>query len=102
MRTQVYSIDEISKIVAPIAREHGIGKLSIFGSYARGEATADSDLDFHLIDCGSLRGLFRLAGFELALEDELERPVDVVVGDSTFGDVLQTIQKEEIVIYDTH
>jgi predicted nucleotidyltransferase len=102
MQRQRYSIDEISNIVAPIAREFGIGKLSIFGSYARGEATENSDLDIHLIDRGSLRGLFRLMGFESALEDSLHIPVEVIVGDSTFDDVYQNILREEVVIYDAN
>jgi predicted nucleotidyltransferase len=102
MQKQRYSIEDISKIITPIAQKFGIGKLSVFGSYARGEATPDSDLDFHLIDCGSLRGLFRLMGFESELEDRFQVPVDVIVGDSTFDDVYRNIQKEEIIIYDAH
>ena len=46
MQTQVYSIDEIREIVAPIAKQHGVDKVFLFGSYARGEADAQSDLDF--------------------------------------------------------
>jgi len=36
MQTQVYSIDEIREIVAPIAKQHGVDKVFLFGSYARG------------------------------------------------------------------
>ena len=45
MQTQVYSIDEIRKIVAPIANQHGVDKVFLFGSYARGDATPASDVD---------------------------------------------------------
>ncbi|MDR3363759.1 MAG: nucleotidyltransferase domain-containing protein [Clostridiales Family XIII bacterium] len=100
MRTRIYSINEISNIVAPIAQAYGIKKLSVFGSYARGEANVKSDLDFHIIDCGTLRGLFKLAGFELALEEKLKVPVDVVVADSMYDDVRQNVLREEVVIYD--
>ena len=34
MQTQVYSIDEIREIVAPIAKQHGVDKVFLFGSYA--------------------------------------------------------------------
>jgi predicted nucleotidyltransferase len=47
-----------------------------------------------------LRGLFRLAGFELALEEKLNMPVDVIVADSTFDDVLQNVEREEVIIYE--
>ena len=101
MRTiQTYSIDEISRIVAPIAASFGIRKLSVFGSYARGEATAASDIDFHLIDRGSLRGLFRLSGFELALEEKFNVSVDVVTTNSLFDDVRQRVEQEELIVYE--
>jgi predicted nucleotidyltransferase len=98
---RIYDIDEISKIVAPIAASFGIRKLSVFGSYARGEATEDSDLDFHLIDRGTLRGLIRLAGFELALEEKFKIPVDVVTTKSLFDDVRQRIEQEELIVYES-
>ena len=97
---QIYNIDEISKIVAPIAADFGIKKMAIFGSYARGEATESSDLDFHIIDRGSLRGLFKLAGFELALEEKFKVPVDVVTTYSLFDDVRAKIEQEEVIVYE--
>ena len=97
---QIYQIEEISEIVAPIAAEFGVRKMSVFGSYARGEATEDSDLDFHIIDRGTLKGLFRLAGFELALEERFMIPVDVVTTNSLFEDVRQRVEREELVVYE--
>ncbi|MDR1050081.1 MAG: nucleotidyltransferase domain-containing protein, partial [Deltaproteobacteria bacterium] len=44
----VYSISEIIKIVSPIAKTHGVEKVWVFGSYARGEATSESDIDFRV------------------------------------------------------
>ena len=41
-----YTINEIKDKTAPIARTYGIGRMSLFGSYARGEANDDSDVDF--------------------------------------------------------
>ena len=59
----VYTIDQIRKIVAPIAASYGVGSLSLFGSYARGEATDGSDIDI-LVDSG-LPGLTGLLVFLL-------------------------------------
>jgi predicted nucleotidyltransferase len=100
MKNKIYNINEIKKLVAPVAKEYGIRKLSLFGSYARGEATTDSDLDFHIIDRGTLRGLFRLAGFELALEEQLKIPVDVVTTDSMYEDIRRNVEQEELVVYE--
>ena len=97
---RIYEMDEITKMVAPVATHFGIRKLSVFGSYARGDATESSDIDFHIIDRGTLRGLISLAGFELALEDLFEVPVDVVTTSSLFDDVRQNIEREEQIVYE--
>ena len=97
---KAYNITEISALIAPVAADFGIHKMSIFGSYARGDKTDKSDIDFHIIDRGSLRGLFRLAAFEIALEELLKIPVDVVTTGGLFDDVRENVQREEIVIYD--
>ena len=47
MADRVYTTDEIRKIVEPVARDYGVKKISLFGSYARGEATAGSGIDLH-------------------------------------------------------
>jgi len=44
-----YSIEDIAKIVTPIAKRHNLNAVYLFGSYARGEAANDSDIDL-LID----------------------------------------------------
>ena len=67
-----YSIDELRQIIAPIAREHGVESVSLFGSYSKGVASADSDVDLK-IEKGRLRSLFQLSGFRLAVEDALKR-----------------------------
>ena len=54
MCDKIYTIDEIKSIAAPIAKQHGVAALYLFGSYARGEATSASDLDFR-IEKGELR-----------------------------------------------
>ena len=53
MSDKIYTVDEIRKIVVPIAVKHGVAALYLFGSYARGEAAADSDIDF-LMDGGEI------------------------------------------------
>ena len=45
MTEKIYSVEEIRQIAAPLARQYGIGALYLFGSYARGEARANSDID---------------------------------------------------------
>ena len=72
----IYTIDEIRRKVVPIAKKYGVKKLSLFGSYARGEADDQSDVDF-LIERGKIVGI-EYFGFVYDLEDELGCHVDVV------------------------
>ena len=51
MTRKVYTINEIKGIVAPIAKKHGVNKVYLFGSYARGEATPSSDVDLCVEPC---------------------------------------------------
>lgn len=74
-----YNVAEIREIVVPIAARYKLKAVYIFGSYARGEATADSDIDFLIDTEGSgLDTLFKLGGLYAALEAAFSCPVDIV------------------------
>ena len=45
----IYSIYEIQQRIAPVAKQYGVKAVFLFGSYARGEAREDSDIDL-LVD----------------------------------------------------
>lgn len=57
-------------------RRHGVSKASIFGSYARGEARADSDLDI-LVKLVPGATYFDLGGLQYTLEQKTGRKVDI-------------------------
>jgi hypothetical protein len=56
--------------------EYGLRSLGIFGSYARGEAGEDSDVD--IVFDTSIPNLFRVVRMKQDLEEFLGRPVDVL------------------------
>jgi len=60
-----------------IAAKYGARNIRIFGSVARGEADAASDVDF-LVDMEPGRSLLDLGGLQIELESLLDRRVDVV------------------------
>ncbi|MBE9140501.1 nucleotidyltransferase family protein [Nodosilinea sp. LEGE 07088] len=62
--------------ILALAEKYGASNIRIFGSVARGEAQADSDVDF-LIDLEPGRSLLDHIGFKQELEDLLGRSVDV-------------------------
>ena len=94
-----FTMEEIKEKSIPLAKKYGIRRLGLFGSYARGEARDDSDLDF-LIDTGKMRGLIQYMGFVLDLEDEFGCHVDVVTDGIEDKDFLNTIKKDEVVLYE--
>ncbi len=63
-----------------LAQKHGARDIRVFGSVARGESSAASDLDL-LIDMEEGRSLFDLIHFEQDLEELLGCKVDVVTDD---------------------
>lgn len=62
------------------ADKHGVNKLRVFGSLARGEAKASSDIDL-LVDLKPDRTLIDLAAFRREATEILNMPVDVATVD---------------------
>ncbi len=77
----IYTIDEIKNITTPILKRYGISKAYLFGSYARNQATDDSDIDI-IIDKGQLKGLFALSGLMLDLSESLNKKIDLITENS--------------------
>jgi predicted nucleotidyltransferase len=94
-----YSIDDIKNAITPIMLAYGVKQLSLFGSYARNDATAESDIDFHLIDPGSSWGYFKLCGFRQDLEECLGIGVDVLTSGAMDRDVLESVQRDEVMLF---
>ena len=91
-------LDELKRNFAPIANKYGVEKAYLFGSYARGQARPDSDIDI-CIKKGNIRTLLDLSGFYLDLEEKLGTKVDIVTTDSISGEFKSNIEKEFIEIY---
>ena len=100
MRDQIYSVGDLRAIIAPIAARHGVERIYLFGSYARGEATSSSDLDFR-VDKGSLRGLFALGGLYSDLEESFGKELDLLTTGSLEPKFLNHIANEEILVYES-
>jgi len=95
---QIYNMNELLHIIVPIAKAYGVERVFLFGSYARGEATPDSDIDLH-IDKGAITDLFLLAEFYDELQEKLGVHVDVLTTGALSDDFLEHIKDEEIELY---
>ncbi len=95
-----YTIDEIKSKAVPIAIRYEVDSLSLFGSYARGEADEKSDIDF-LLRKGKIRGLLGFCSLLNDLESAFSCHVDLVekeaIKDSQF---LQKVISDEVVLYE--
>ena len=75
----IYTLEEIRSRTQPIIQKYRIPAMYIFGSYARGQATEDSDLDFLVDTTGTdLTSLLRLGALYCDLENAFEKRVDLI------------------------
>ena len=82
----VYTLDEIKSRVMPILEKYRIPAMYLFGSYARGNATEDSDIDFLIDTTGTdLTSLLRLGALYCDLEEAFQKPIDLI----TVGAIMQ-------------
>ena len=93
-----YSVEEIKAIVAALAAQYGADRVYLFGSYARGDADSNSDIDLR-IDKGSIRGL-QMGGLASDLEDAFGMAVDLVPTGSLDSKFLQAISDDEVLLYE--
>lgn len=87
----IYTIEEIKRRVLPVIQKYNIPAMYLFGSYARGEATEESDLDFLVDTTGTrLTSLLSLGELYCDLEEIFQKEIDLV----TMRSVMQKIQTE--------
>lgn len=72
----VYTIEEIKEKSIPVAQEYNLFSLCLFGSYAKGEANEESDIDF--LYSGELTGLLQYSALVRRFEDIFGCHVDLV------------------------
>ena len=82
-----------------LGERYGAKKVTLFGSYARGDATATSDVDI-LLDKGEIRGM-RVLDFQDELAEKLGKPVDVVTTAGASARFLERIAANSVVLYES-
>lgn len=92
------NVQDIRKTVATLASQYGAERVYLFGSYARGDADENSDIDLR-IDKGNMRGL-SMGGLLVDIEDALGKKVDLLSTKCLREDFLREIKDEEILLYE--
>ena len=75
--SSVLTIKQIKQFIKPVMEKHHITDVYLFGSYARGEARSDSDVDIYCSE-GDVETLYDEADFIEELQTALGKKVDVV------------------------
>ena len=97
----ILTIDEIREKIRPICEQYKIEKVWLFGSYARGEAREDSDVDLHIKAPKGI-GLFGLGGLYADLEEALGKEIDLITRiPEEYKIFKKYVAREEISIYDS-
>ena len=87
----IYTLDEIKKRILPVIEKYDIPAMYLFGSYARGEATEESDLDFLVDTTGTkLTSLLSLGALYCDLEEVFQKSIDLI----TVRSVMQNAETE--------
>ena len=94
----IYTTEQIRRIAVPIAVSYGIKSMSLFGSYARGEATEKSDVDI-LIERGAIRTAFQMGGLYADLSEGLKKELDLLAADGLDKAFLERIRRDEVRLY---
>ena len=100
MSSVVYSIDELRKLLAPAFEAYPVLRGYVFGSYSRGEANEESDIDLFVEPsegfksyevCGILSRAMKLSGKSVDCYSRLDFDDDALT--------YKTILKDRVLIY---
>lgn len=101
----ILTAQEIQRRLRPIFEKYQVRRAFLFGSYARGDARADSDIDLRIEkgDNEKLRGLLQESAMQLELMAAVGRDVDLLTAypDSIYMKLFRrNMERDQVMIYD--
>lgn len=95
------SPSDISTVASRVLAQYDVSEAYLFGSFARGEQTPDSDIDLRLV-CGNTMTFGTLYELSHELERELGRKVDIVTNppEHMRPAFRKSIEQEQVCIYE--
>ena len=100
MSNKTYTMDELRKKIGKILSNFPVEKAILFGSYAKGEATSNSDIDLVIDSNDQIQGL-KFYGVRATLEDKLKKNFDLIEQEEIIkgGKIEKEIIKTGVIIY---
>lgn len=90
-------LSELRQLKPELSRRYGVNRLALFGSFVRGEAKPDSDIDV-VVELNE-PDLFALVHIKEELETNFRRPVDVIPFSASMNGFLKArIQTEAVYV----
>ena len=89
---------ELKKKINPILIKNDVKRAAIFGSYARGEAKKNSDVDILIEYKNDDKSLLDFVGLKLELEEKLNKKVDLLTYDSIYHRLRENILSSQKII----
>lgn len=90
--------NEIKQKVGVILRQAGVSRAAVFGSFARGEANKESDIDL-LVEFAGQKTLLDLVALKTRLEQAVGIKVDLITYQSLSPLLRDSILREQIPLY---
>ena len=95
----ILTIQQIQTICTNVFRNFDIEYCYLFGSYAKGTANENSDIDL-LIEKGKPLSLLKLSGFRQDVQAAMNLSVDVVTTTGIAPDFMEAIAGTEVLLYE--
>lgn len=95
------TLADISSAVSRVLTRYDVREAYLFGSFARGEQTPDSDIDLRLV-CGDTMTFGKLYELSIELEQQLGREVELVTNppEHMRPAFRQNIEQDEVRLYE--
>ena len=94
--SHILTIKQIKQLINPVIEKHKIEDVYLFGSYARGEANGNSDVDIYC-SSGDVSTLIEESALIRELETALGKEVDVVTIGSKMHDYFKKQLEEDMI-----
>ena len=91
-------LEKISKKIKPIAQKYNLMQVWDFGSYVKNKQKKNSDIDI-LVRTEDVAEGFKIVEVKFALEEVLNKQVDIITTGSIKGSLLENENLQEVLVY---